>query len=363
MTDGMHTIALLGAGGPAGFNFIRALDADGMRVRIRAYDANPLHLKLLPETASVVVEPEVGGATTYEELGAADLVHAQPDPLVATLSARRGGVRTFLPGPKTIELCQDKFASAVVWAKSELVRAPVLVTFRGDLSAAERELHYPLWLRARRGAGARHATYAKDRDTAGMWIHYLTHRFGAEDLVAHAFLPGRDYGVTLLFFHGSLMAWYVRERLEYLYPQHAVSGRTGTPVVARILAGKSAEKAFGAAITAVAAIGIETGEASHGVMSVDLREDADGVPRPTEINAGRFFTTSHVGAMVGVNAPAIMTRLALGTHENTWFSNPVAVDSGLDGTLVVRHMDAETRAIYPADQDAAMRAFVDGLVA
>ncbi|MBX5470812.1 MAG: carboxylate--amine ligase, partial [Thermoleophilaceae bacterium] len=45
---------------------------------------------------------------------------------------------------------------------------------------------------------------------------------------------------------------------------------------------------------------------------VDLKEDAEGVPRPTEINCGRFFTTSYFFTAAGVNIPDVYVRLALG---------------------------------------------------
>jgi carbamoyl-phosphate synthase large subunit len=49
-----------------------------------------------------------------------------------------------------------------------------------------------------------------------------------------------------------------------------------------------------------------------GVFCVDLKEDADGRPLVTEINAGRFFTTSNFFAAAGANMPYTYVRLALG---------------------------------------------------
>ena len=48
----------------------------------------------------------------------------------------------------------------------------------------------------------------------------------------------------------------------------------------------------------------------HGVFCVDLKEGADGVAKVTEINVGRFFTTSNFFAHAGLNMPAMYVELA-----------------------------------------------------
>ena len=49
-----------------------------------------------------------------------------------------------------------------------------------------------------------------------------------------------------------------------------------------------------------------------GVFCVDLKEDEAGRPLVTEINAGRFFTTSNFLAEAGANMPYSYVELALG---------------------------------------------------
>ena len=50
----------------------------------------------------------------------------------------------------------------------------------------------------------------------------------------------------------------------------------------------------------------------HGVFFVDLKCDAGGAPRVTEINVGRFGTTIHFYTMAGFNFPELAVQLALG---------------------------------------------------
>ena len=47
-----------------------------------------------------------------------------------------------------------------------------------------------------------------------------------------------------------------------------------------------------------------------GIFCVDLKENKDGVPYPTEINTGRFFTTSFFFTSAGVNMPYYYIKLA-----------------------------------------------------
>jgi hypothetical protein len=53
-----------------------------------------------------------------------------------------------------------------------------------------------------------------------------------------------------------------------------------------------------------------------GVFCVDLKEDEDGRPLVTEINAGRFFTTSNFIAEAGANMPYQYVRLVYGEDVN-----------------------------------------------
>jgi carbamoyl-phosphate synthase large subunit len=78
--------------------------------------------------------------------------------------------------------------------------------------------------------------------------------------------------------------------------------------------------------------------AAHGLYGVDLTHDADGVPNPTEINIGRFFTTILFFTRAGLNLPAIYLALGLDGVRPTLARrlNPLP-----DGLVWVRGMDRE----------------------
>lgn len=357
---GPLTVHVLGAGGPAGVNFIHCLKHGVLKdrpIRVVAYDDQPHHLGLVAE-ADEYGSPGQMDLEVQSLGGGRHLIVAQPDALVAKL-AKRGPWypedMVALPGPNTIALAQDKASTALVWHERQGRRFSVVPCSESAVEArrtALEEVGYPMWLRARTGAGARLASLAEHRGQADLWCRYVGMRFGESDLLAETYLPGRDYGVTLVYWHGQLVGQMARERLEYLYPQHAVSGRTGTPTVARLICDRGI---LWRAQMAVDQLCSAAGEAPHGVFCVDLREDKEGIAQPTEINAGRFFTTSHVGLLPwgqGVDLVGLYVGLAFGLREPP--NNPLGLLPQDDGTLVLRHIDAGTHWIRPQDMTEEM---------
>jgi len=119
-----------------------------------------------------------------------------------------------------------------------------------------------------------------------------------------------------------------RERLEFVFPQHAPSGVTSSPVVARTVHSPQVNCVATQAILAV-------DPEPNGIYCVDLKCDASDRPRPTEINAGRFFTTSYFFTTAGANMPYAYVTLGLG-GEPAPMPQYDAVPAGL---YWIRHID------------------------
>ena len=90
--------------------------------------------------------------------------------------------------------------------------------------------------------------------------------------------------------------------------------------------------------------------AASGVFAVDLKEDPGGVPRVTEINAGRFTSSTNLLDLTGKhNMTAVYLDLARG--------EPVALHEEYEGTedhYMLRDIDAAPR-VFHADE------FFDGV--
>ena len=315
----MKRILVTGAGGPAGSNFIKSLRMADEEIYIAGSDINPLHLELanvdsknlLPRCDSAGYIDRLNEIVRKEEI---DFVHPQPDSEVSVLSERREDVEAmmFLPGKQTIRICQDKMlfmdtlgSAGVPIAKSYSIKN------RGDLeSSLELLLEInpdKAWLRATKGAGGRASLPIDEAAHGVMWIDYWKKHRGLDwgDFMLSEFLPGSEYAFQSLWKDGEIVSSQARQRLEYLFGYLTPSGQTSSPTVAKTVHNDEVNRIATEAVLAV------DSEAS-GVFCVDLKENTEGAPCVTEINAGRFFTTSNFFSEAGVNMPYMYVKLAFG---------------------------------------------------
>ena len=310
----MKRVLVTGAGGSAAANFVQSLRAAPEPFHLVGTDTRREHLELSDLDARYLLPPaddagyidELNGVVAAEEV---EVVHPQPDPEVRLLTSRVDEVkaRTFLPAAETVKLCQDKAACA---ARLDAVGVPVPHTGHGDVHDAAEEIlsrHDKAWVRATHGAGGRASLPVTTVEQAVAWATYWveTHGLSFEDFMVGEFLPGQEFAFQSIWRRGELVTSQARERLAYLFGHVTPSGQTSTPSVARTVRRDDVNEVAAAAVRAV-------DPSATGVFCVDLKEDANGSPRVTEINAGRFFTTSNFLTEAGANMPHVYVRLAYG---------------------------------------------------
>jgi biotin carboxylase len=314
----VRRVLVTGAGGSAAANFVQSLRAAPEPFHLVGTDARREHLELADLDARYLL-PRADDPAYLDELNAivkaenVEVVHPQPDPEVRLLAERTFELwaRAFLPRAETIALCQDKAACA---GRLEDAGIPVPQTGHGDVHDAAAQIlarHGKAWVRATRGAGARASLPVTTVEQAVAWAQYWVESRGLvfEDFMVGEFLPGREFAFQSIWRKGELVTSQGRERLEYLYGHLTPSGQTSTPSVARTIRRDDVNEI---AATAVRAVDPD----ANGVFCVDLKEDAEGTPRVTEINAGRFFTTSNFLTAAGANMPYLYVRLAYGEDVN-----------------------------------------------
>lgn len=303
-------ILVLGAGGPAGVNFIDSL----LLKNISCYgaDSNKYHIHLANEHASET--DLIPHYTHMDHLNAIneliekreiDFLHPQPTVEVKFISDNRDKIkcRTFLPKKAIVDNCQDKFESALIWFNNGLCEEPISIDIRAGLT--KQELNYALkkygkiWLRATMGSGGRGATPVENVETGYHWIRYWRSKdwrknksWNQWEWMVQPYLPGRNMAWHSVWKDGELICSQARERLEYIYPFLAPSGITGTPVVQRTINEEKINR-----ISELSVLAID--KRPNGIFCVDLKEDKNGVPIPTEINIGRFVTTSYFFSKLG----------------------------------------------------------------
>lgn len=286
-------IVVTGAGGPAGINFIMSLRIAPEKMFIVGTEANEYFIHLSPANKKYLVPraKEKGYIDKLNEIirkEKAEFLHAQTDIEVEVVSENREKLETnlFLPSKETIKTCQDKLKSSEVWIKKGVPVAKTReIRAEHDIDRAFEEFGSPIWIRARHGAGGRGSTPANNKETAVAWISYWKARNANWEFIAQENLPGRNMAFHSLWKDGELVTSMARERLEYIYPHLAPSGVTGTPAVQKTVHDQKINK-----IATEAVLAIDPN--FNGIACVDLKENKEGIPCVTEINAARMFTTS-----------------------------------------------------------------------
>lgn len=311
-------ILITGAGGSAAHNFVDALKLSSTDYYLVGTDTRPYHLELAQTDQKYLVPPvsDPGYLPTMNKIidrEKIDLVHTQPDVEVAFLAQYRDklNAKVFLPPTSEIDLCHDKlrFNEVLKQAGVGVPEAYHLVDDNAVERAvvALRENHSKVWVRAIRGAGSKASLPISSAAQAKAWIAYWVSEKGLrpEDFMASQFLPGREFAWQSLWHEGKLVSSQGRERVEYVFGNLTPSGQTSSPSVARTVSRQDVNAVSEAAVRAVS-------RRPHGVYGVDMKEDEAGRPLVTEINIGRFFTTSNFFAHAGLNLPEMYVRLGLG---------------------------------------------------
>jgi carbamoyl-phosphate synthase large subunit len=306
----MRRVLVTGAGGSPATNFVRSLRVAPEPVHLVGTDADRYCL-MRAETDSRHLVPPAGDGTYLDVLNAIieqeriDLMHAQNDTEVAFLSEHRGqvGARLFLPAQATVRLCLDKFASFERWRAAGLpVPDTVLLRSEEDLQEAFERYQGALWLRATTGAGGRGALPVRDYDTARSWLDF--HK-GWGTFTAAELLEPDSITWMSIWHDGELVVAQGRRRLYWELSRVSPSGVTGVTGAGVTIADAKLDRIATSAVLAI-------DPRPQGLFGVDLTFDRSGVPNPTEINVGRFFTTHQFFTALGLNLPYIYLKLALG---------------------------------------------------
>lgn len=341
-------ILITGAGGSAAYNFYDALKLAYNNLHVVGTDVKKYHLELIDVDKRYLVPPvsDSNYTATLNEIitkEKIDFVHPQPDVEVAFLSkhADKLSAKIFLPDFNVIEKCHDKMEFNRILASAGVATPKAyMITSQSELENALNDLlkiQPKVWLRATRGAGSRGSLPINSFYQGDAWIDYWRNFRGIDygDFMASEFLPGHEFAWQSLWYEGKLITAQARERIEYIFGNLTPSGQTSSPSVAKTVNRDDINEIGQASVRAVS-------NNPHGVFCVDMKEGVDGVPKVTEINAGRFFTTSNFFAHAGLNMPAMYVELAM---NGKLAKTPKQLNPLPDGLYWVRMIDMGFRLI------------------
>lgn len=316
-------ILLLGAGGNAGMNFTKCLKMagnlrNGWQSVYTIYGADPDRYNLSGSNCNHLANvhyPNTGNALDDEkykiesilaicEEHQIHMIHAQPDREVEFLlrNYEQFKDRIFSHSLQAWEKYRDKYLCQKIWSESIVPFSIATyqqcynnnMTFENMKNSGGGKV----WVRARVGAGSKCALPISNFNQALFWVDYWKkeHQMTEDDFIFCEFLPGREYAVQVIFDHGRIVQAQARERLVYHFGAQMPSGQSSTPAVARLISDPLVYQRAYEAILAIETI-------PHGIYGVDIKTGKTGTLIPTEVNYGRFYTTSDFFATLSVNGP------------------------------------------------------------
>ncbi|HEY7038447.1 MAG TPA: hypothetical protein VID28_06345 [Methylomirabilota bacterium] len=257
-----------------------------------------------------------------------DLLVPTSDRDVRACSDQRDAIpcRLFLPSPRAIALCQDKYDLAV-HLRAHGVGAPTTQAI-GDLASVESvfDRFAPadlVWCRVRTGNGSTGAIPVKSAAQARAWIAYWAEMRGVPStaFTLCEYLPGRDFGCQSLWRDGRPVLTKTFERLSYFIGGgSSPSGVSSVAALAKTVDEPRVERVALAAIDAA-------DERATGLFGVDLKENTAEEPCVTEINVGRPLAGTNLLDLTGKhNMMLTYVRLALGEPVELQDERDVAAD-------------------------------------
>lgn len=319
----MVNVLLLGCDGNAGMNYAKCLKKElGDNVKIHGTGFNTYHLKAAEQSSLFEAVYNVAGIWTKDNAGeygwvtdfvderGIDFVHAQPEEEVDFLCDYGDNYEPQSP-PGEIpcfgkSFVQRNFFENKVVVQKFLGQKAYLLS---DINPTFNIYDGTYWIRANNGAGSKYALPVTSWEQAVNWAEYLYENdkiYGWHDLSVTKYLPGREFAVQLFFIDGVLYHMQQRERVEHFFARQMVSGQSSTPSVAVTTKRLDVYQA---------AIDVVTNACDHlsqkhgfdilpnGIYGVDMRCNEDDEPVITEVNYGRYFTTSDFFAEFGINTP------------------------------------------------------------
>jgi len=339
MTDKKEHIKIYiaGAGGAPSNNFIKSIREGCPDDYLIGATSNPSDIFLADVDERYVVPPALHpnyktSILSLLEKTQPDFIHLQHDFEVREISRMREavhafGVKTFLPDKETVENCVDKERSYQIWKQAGVpVPRTILITDENDLKAAFEELGSVVWLRAVEGGGGRGALPADNYDFARLWIERFD---GWGNFTAAECLTKDTVTWLSLWNEGELVVAQTRKRRSWNFGDRTLSGVTGITGVAETFSSEAVDE--------IALASIKTIDPKpHGIFGVDMTYDLKGVPNPTEINIGRFFTTHYFFTKAGLNMPKIMRDIVI---EEKLPALTKKINPLPDGLVWIRGMD------------------------
>jgi hypothetical protein len=315
----MKKILVTGVGGPTPRSFVRAIKwfggEESGNFEFIGVDCNPLAYGLYDKNlfSESTVVPKASAADYWDVInriieaydidGAVILPEVEVIEWSANAAAKLNKkIRLHLPDHKMAAELVNKHKLHELLGDTDYVPKYALIN-RDDFSyektsAAVGEI---FWVRSTEGSSGLGSLKIASKEKLEQWISINP---GVKQFIATEYLPGRNMACKLLYFNGKLVRTACAERVNYIMAKVAPSGITGNTSFGRLLNEPELVKM---SVATLESISDQLKASPNGIFTVDYKEDANGVPRITEINIRHVAFTSSIAAC-GANLPADTLR-------------------------------------------------------
>ncbi len=304
----MNRILITGIGGPTPRSIAKTIRKDNPDYAIIGIDANPKALGFfmpgLIDTYYVAPRVSDGSYWTFiNDLIAKEqinLAFVQPELEVIAWGEyyRSNGsfpCPTLIPPVELAPVLMDKSLMSDVLEDSDFIpRTTTISQADKDLDKVASLIGFPCWIRAVTGSGGLGSLKVENKDSLNSWL--FIHR-DIEEFTVSEFLPGRHLATQMLYYNGEYIKGASLECAEYVMASIAPSKVTGNTSFGRLL---NEDRILAFCDDCLQYIGDKLNTKLHGVFSYDLKEDAEGNMKVTEINI-RHMAYTGVMADAGFN--------------------------------------------------------------
>ena len=341
-------ILVTGSGGIGGVNFINALRIASNDYVITGTDFNKYYLEF-PQVDFKYRTPRHSDSKFLQmikeiiEKNKIEFLHPSPHSEASVITKNKDQINTATYLPEYDIIIRDKLQTQEILEKNSIpVAKTEIVNSLDEIeSKKKRFADDKIWVRMKSGAGGKLSLLCKSVEEIKDWIKLWVNRGSADysDFMIQEYLPGRNIACDSLWYNGEFIASYTRERLEYPFKHISPSGITGTPTVSRIIIDEQVNEISKKAILAV-------DSKPHGSYAVDLKSDKDDNPIVTEIDSGKFHTTTPLWGIVA-NKLKLDSRMNLADYYckigmNIIEPENLGTDIYPEGLYLLRHIDTGT---------------------
>ncbi len=312
-------VLVVSSGDATGLNFCRSLRVSDKFITIGVDTTVEDHLTSEADERLLLPHPTSGefleALTKLCHKKRPDLLYAADTnaELQIIFRARKGiPAPTFLPQPGDI-VAEDKWDT---WKKLKAAGVPVhanaLIQSPADIQSFMTDKDH-IWLRRRTGSGGAGSIATDKPHVARAWID---HHNGWGQFIAAELLTKRTATWMGIWWQGVLQVCQMRERSGWKYQNLSPSGVTGITAVQKTMWDPELHEL---AIKCVRAVSNHP----HGILGVDFTWDKEGVPRPTEVQPSRFYSSVHFLTAAGLNLPEYYCRIAKSGPLSDAIINPL----------------------------------------